>query len=36
VLAWTAQNRIGFLIAIVGISALAFGRAEQRERLLGA
>ena len=36
VLGWTAQNRIGFLIAIVGIAALAFGRAEQRERLLGA
>jgi ABC-type transport system involved in multi-copper enzyme maturation permease subunit len=36
VLAWTAQNRVGFLIAIVGIAALAFGRAEQRERLLGA
>jgi len=35
VLAWTAQNRIGFLIAIVGVAALAFGRAEQRERLLG-
>jgi hypothetical protein len=36
VLAWTAQNRIGFLVAIVGLAALAFGRAEQRERLLGA
>jgi hypothetical protein len=36
VLAWTVQNRIGFLAAIAGLAALAFGRAEQRERLLGA
>ena len=35
ILAWTVQNRIGFLIAIVGIAALGFGRAEQRERILG-
>jgi hypothetical protein len=35
VLAWTVQNRIGFLLAIVAIAALAFGRAEHREKMLG-
>lgn len=32
--AWTVQNRIGFAIAIVAITALAFSRAERREKLL--
>lgn len=35
VLAWTVQNRVGFLLAIAAVIALAFGRAEQRERILG-
>lgn len=35
VLAWTTQNRIGFVLAIAAITALAFGRAESREKLLG-
>jgi len=35
VLAWTVQNRIGILIAIVALTLLAFARAEQRERVLG-
>lgn len=35
VLAWTVQNRIGFVLAIVVVVALAIGRAEQRERVLG-
>ena len=35
VLAWTVQNRIGFLLAIAAIVALAFARAERREKLLG-
>jgi len=35
VLAWTTQNRIGFLLAIVAIMVLAFGRAERREKMLG-
>jgi hypothetical protein len=35
VLAWTVQNRIGFAIATVAIAALAFGRAQNREKLLG-
>lgn len=34
-LAWTVQNRIGFLLAIPVIAALAFGRAERRESMLG-
>lgn len=34
VLAWTLQNRVGFVLAIAGIVALAFVRAERRERLL--
>ncbi len=34
-LAWTVQNRIGFALAIVAIAALAFGRAEHREKMLG-
>jgi hypothetical protein len=35
VLAWTTQNRIGFLLAIVAIMVLSFGRAERREKMLG-
>jgi hypothetical protein len=35
VLAWTTQNRIGFLLAIVAIVVLSFGRAERREKMLG-
>jgi len=35
VLAWTVQNRIGIALAIVAITALAFVRAERREKLLG-
>lgn len=35
VLAWTTQNRIGFLLAIVAIVILSFGRAERREKMLG-
>ena len=35
VLAWTTQNRIGFLLAIVGLTILAFARAERREKMLG-
>jgi ABC-type transport system involved in multi-copper enzyme maturation permease subunit len=34
VLAWTVQNRIGFILIIAAVIALAFGRAEQRERVL--
>jgi hypothetical protein len=34
-LAWTVQNRIGFVLIIAAVIALAFGRAEQRERILG-
>ena len=33
--AWTLQNRIGVALVIVAIAALAFGRAERREKLLG-
>jgi len=29
------QNRIGFVLAIAAVLALAFRRAEQRERVLG-
>jgi len=35
ILAWTTQNRIGFLLAIVAIVVLSFGRAERREKMLG-
>ncbi len=35
VLAWTVQNRIGFLLAIAAAVALAIARAERREKLLG-
>jgi hypothetical protein len=35
VLAWTVQNRIGYVLAIAAITALAFARAERREKLLG-
>lgn len=35
VLAWTTQNRIGFLLAIAAIMVLSFGRAERREKMLG-
>lgn len=35
-LAWTIQNRIGFLLVIAAIVVLAFTRAEHRERLLEA
>ena len=34
VLAWTVQNRVGYLLAIAAVIALAFARAERRERLL--
>jgi hypothetical protein len=33
---WTLQNRIGIALAIVAILALAFMRANRRERMLGA
>jgi len=33
--AWTIQNRIGFALAIIALAALAFARAERREKLLG-
>ncbi|MCZ6792392.1 MAG: hypothetical protein O7J95_02115 [Planctomycetota bacterium] len=33
--AWTLQNRIGFAMVIAVIAALAFARAERREKLLG-
>lgn len=33
-LAWAIQNRIGFLLAIFALAALAFGRAERREKML--
>jgi hypothetical protein len=33
--AWSVQNRIGFLLASIALIALAFGRAENREKLLG-
>ncbi len=35
VLAWTIQNRIGFALVIAALLALAFSRAERREKLLG-
>ncbi len=34
VLAWTIQNRIGFLFAITVVIAMGFTRAERREKLL--
>ena len=34
VLAWTIQNRIGFLFAIAAVIAMGFTRAERREKLL--
>ena len=34
-MAWTVQNRIGFALVILALTLLAFGRAENRERLLG-
>jgi len=34
VLAWTVQNRVGYVLAIAAITALAFARAERREKLL--
>lgn len=33
-LAWTVQNRIGFALVIVGLTALAFARADRREKML--
>lgn len=36
VFAWTLQNRIGFVLATAAVMALAFVRAERRERMLGA
>ena len=35
VFAWTLQNRVGVALAIAGILALAFMRANRRERMLG-
>jgi hypothetical protein len=35
VLSWTVQNRIGFVLVCAALIALAFGRAENREKLLG-
>jgi ABC-type transport system involved in multi-copper enzyme maturation permease subunit len=32
---WAVQNRVGFLLAIAAITAMAFARAERREKLLG-
>mgnify|MGYP005727407397 CR=1 FL=1 len=34
-LAWTIQNRIGIVLAIIAITSLAFMRANRRERMLG-
>ena len=34
ILAWTIQNRIGFLFAIAAVIAMGFTRAERREKLL--
>ncbi len=33
-LGWALQNRIGFLLAIAALAALAFARAERREKML--
>ena len=35
ILAYTVQNRIGMVLAIAAVVALAFARAERREKLLG-
>lgn len=35
VLAWTVQNRIGFVLITAAIVLLSFGRAERREKMLG-
>ena len=35
VLAWTVQNRLGFVLAIAAVMALAFSRAQRREKMLG-
>lgn len=35
VAAWTVQNRIAFLLIIAAVIALAFRRAERREKMLG-
>jgi hypothetical protein len=35
ILGWTIQNRIGFVLAIAAVVALAISRAERREKLLG-
>ena len=32
--AWTVQNRIGMVLLIAAIAALAFARAENREKIL--
>jgi ABC-type transport system involved in multi-copper enzyme maturation permease subunit len=34
VLAWTVQNRIGFLLVIGALTALTFARADRREKML--
>lgn len=34
ILGWTIQNRIGFVLMILALTALAFGRAERREKML--
>ena len=34
--AWTLQNRVGIALAVAAILALAFMRANRRERMLGA
>ena len=34
--AWTLQNRVGIILATAAILALAFMRANRRERILGA
>jgi hypothetical protein len=35
ILAWTVQNRIGYVLAVAAVIALGFARAERRERMLG-
>lgn len=35
VLAWTVQNRVGFVFATAAVVALGFARAERREKMLG-
>jgi len=34
ILAWTVQNRIGYVLVIAAIGVLAFARAEQREQMM--